>query len=638
MITQKQRYGTVIVLALLLLLIAGAGAYQAIFFLLDAVSSYRLHDDVLIVLMTRMAVMVGVCFVAALIITLTSLIFMRREFERRRRTEERLGRVLKTAEQAGDLITILEKRGRIEYINKAVEETAGYTQKELVGKRSKPWLPWYTDEKYLRVMRETVMLGTPYRAEVICRRKSGEPFVLQEHVTPLKDSRGNITRMLSTAREVTRQKDLEEKLDHLAHHDALTGIPNRRRLVARLEQELAAARQGNLALSVLIMDIDRFKYINDIFGYEMGDKVLTRTAELLRAAIGNKDLVARLGSDEFAVVHLSDTLDVDAAAVARKIKDAIASSMRIGEQDIVVTVTIGIAVFPQNGEDAETLLKNADMALSRAKVQGRNTVQFFSSDIVERMSDFYFLEKRLFSALKNDEYLIDYQPYCDLSTRKIAGVEALIKWNSGDRGMVSPSKFIPTLEDTGLIIDVGEWVMRTACKQIKAWNRNGTSFPVSVNLSLLQFRHKYLVDMVSDAIREFRLDPRCLTLEVTEGICIHDMDLTISILRKLKDTGISISVDDFGTGYSSLNYIKKLPVDNLKIDMSFVRDVAKDPDAASIITAITGLARSLNLKTIAEGVETEEQRNILHLLRCDMGQGYYFSPAVSAAEFEKLIF
>jgi diguanylate cyclase (GGDEF)-like protein/PAS domain S-box-containing protein len=637
MITQKQRYGTVIGLALMLLLIAGAGAYQAIFFLLDAVSSHRPHDDVLIASVTRMAVMVGACFVAALIITLTSLIFMRREFERRRRTEERLGRVLKTAEQAGDLITILEKRGRIEYINKAVEETTGYTQKELVGKRSKPWLPWYTDEKYLRVMRETVMLGTPYRAEVICRRKSGEPFVLQEHVTPLKDSRGNITRMLSTAREVTRQKDLEEKLDHLAHHDALTGVPNRRSLVARLEQELATARQGSRALSVLIMDIDRFKYINDIFGYEMGDKVLTRTAELLRAAIGNKDLVARLGSDEFAVVHLSDTLDVDAAAVARKIKNAISSSMRIGEQDIVVTVTIGISVFPQNGQDAETLLKNADMALSRAKVQGRNTIQFFSSDIVERMSDFYFLEKRLFSALKNDEYLIDYQPYCDLSTRKIAGVEALIKWNSGELGLVSPSKFIPTLEDTGLIIDVGEWVMRTACKQIKAWNRNGTSFPVSVNLSLLQFRHKYLVDMVSDALREFRLDPRCLTLEVTEGICIHDMDLTISILRKLKDTGISISVDDFGTGYSSLNYIKKLPVDNLKIDMSFVRDVAKDPDAASIVTAITGLARSLNLKTIAEGVETEEQRNILHLLRCDMGQGYYFSPAVSAAEFEKLI-
>lgn len=637
MITQKQRYGTVIGLGLMLLLLAGAGAYQAISVLLEAVSSHRPADDVLTASVTRMAVMVGACFVAALIISLASLIFMRREFERRRRTEERLGRVLKTAEQAGDLITILEKRGRIEYINKAVEETTGYTQKALVGKRSKPWLPWYTDEKYLRVMRETVMLGTPYRAEVICRRKNGEPFVLQEHVTPLKDNRGNITRMLSTAREVTRQKDLEEKLDHLAHHDALTGVPNRRRLVDQLEQEIAAARQGNHALSVLIMDIDRFKFINDIFGYEMGDKVLMRVAELLRTAIGSRDLVARLGSDEFAVVHLSDTLAVDAAAVAKKIKDAISSSMKISGQDIVVTVTIGIAVFPLNGQNAEILLKNADMALSRAKVQGRNTVQFFSSDIVERMSDFYFLEKRLFSALKNDEYLINYQPYCDLTTRKIAGAEALIKWNSGDLGLVSPSKFIPTLEDTGLIIDVGEWVMRSACRQGKEWSRSDRGFPVSVNLSLIQFRHKYLVDMVTDAIREFRLDPRYLTLEVTEGICIHDMDLTISILKKLKDTGVSISVDDFGTGYSSLNYIKKLPVDNLKIDMSFVRDVTRDPDAASIITAITGMARSLNLKTIAEGVETEEQRNILHLLRCDMGQGYYFSPAVPAAEFEKLL-
>ncbi len=635
--SQKNIYGTIVGFGVLLLFLAGAGSYEALSSLRAAIGSRVSVDNALAGPVYRAIIMVAACFVAAFIIALTSSVFIRREFERRRRTEERMGRVLQTADQAGDLITIVERKGRIEYINRAVEETTGYTHKELVGKRSKPWLPWYTDEKYLRVMRETVMRGTPFRAEVICRRKSGEPFFLQEHVTPLKDSRGNITRMLSTAREMTRQKDLEEKLDYLDHHDVLTGVPNRRHLVDRLEQELAAARQGNRALTVLIMDIDRFKYVNDIFGYEMGDKVLTRAAELLRAAIGNKDLVARLGSDEFAVVHLSDTLAADAAAVVRKIKEAMSSSMKIGDQDIVATVTIGIAVFPLNGQDAETLLKNADMALSRAKVQGRNTVQFFSSDIVERMSDFYFLEKRLFSALKNDEYLINYQPYCDLSTKKIAGAEALIKWNSSELGMVSPSKFIPTLEDTGLIIDVGEWVMRSACRQSKAWNRNGTSFPVSVNLSLLQFRHKYLVDMVSDAIREFRLDPRYLTLEVTEGICIHDMDLTISILKKLKDTGVTISVDDFGTGYSSLNYIKKLPVDNLKIDMSFIRDVAKDPDAASIITAITGMARSLSLKTIAEGVETEEQRNILHLLRCDMGQGFYFSPAVPAAEFEKLL-
>ncbi len=621
----------------MLLLIAGAGAYEAIFILLDAISSHRPVYDVLTAPVTRMAIMVGAGFIAALIIALASIIFMRREFERRRRTEERLSRVLKTAEQAGDLITIAEKRGRIEYVNKAVEQITGYTQKELLGKRSKPLFPWYTDEKVAQKMRDDVISGDPFRAVLACRTKSGTQFFIQEHVTPLKDSRGNITRMLSTAREITFQKNLEDRLDHLLRHDSLTGLANRREFVDRLQQELTAARKSSRSVSVLIMDIDRFKYINDIFGYEMGDKVLTQAAILLRAAIGDRDHMARLGSDEYAIAHTSDAQSVDAAVVAKKVRDTIARDMKIGNQEIVVTVTIGVAVSPHNGDDAETLLKNADMALSRAKAQGRNTVQFFSTDISERMSDFYFMEKRLFSALKNDEYLVNYQPFCDLSTKKITGAEALIRWKSGDLGMVSPAKFIPTLEDTGLIIDVGEWALRTACRQIKEWSGNGWMFPVSVNLSLIQFRHKYLVGMVSDAIREFRLDPRYLTLEVTEGICIHDIGLTIAILKKLKDTGVSISVDDFGTGYSSLNYIKKLPVDNLKIDMSFVSDVAKDPDAASIISAITGLARNLNLKTIAEGVETEEQRNILRLLRCDMGQGFYFSPAVPAAEFKKLL-
>ena len=637
MMTQKQRYGTVIGLGLILLLTAGIGAYEAMSYLLTAVSSHHPADDVLTATVTRMAIMVGACFIAALIITLASVIFMRREFERRRRTEERLGRVLKTAEQAGDLITIMEKRGRIEYVNKAVELTTGFTQKELLGKRSKPLLPWYTDDKVAQKMRDSVLSGDPFRAVISCRNKNGDEFFVQEHVTPLKDSRGNITRMLSTAREITIQKSLEERLDHLERHDSLTSIANRRVFVEQLQENLTEARKSNRSVSVLIMDIDRFKYINDIFGYDMGDKVLTRTAELLGAVIADRDHMARLGSDEFAIAHASDAQNVDAASVAKNIRDTIARDMKIGNQEIIVTVTIGIAVSPHNGDDAETLLKNADMALSRAKSQGRNTVQFYSADISERMSDFYFMEKRLFSALKNDEYLVNYQPYCDLSSKKIAGAEALIRWRSGDLGLVSPAKFIPTLEDTGLIIDVGEWAMRTACKQIKECSGSGRMFPVSVNLSLIQFRHKYLVGMVSDAIKEHKLDPRYLTLEVTEGICIHDMDLTISILKKLKDTGVSISVDDFGTGYSSLNYIKKLPVDNLKIDMSFIRDVAKDPDAASIITAITGLARSLSLKTIAEGVETEEQRNILHLLRCDMGQGFYFSPAVPAAEFEKLL-
>jgi diguanylate cyclase (GGDEF)-like protein/PAS domain S-box-containing protein len=636
MITQKQRYGAAIGLGLTLLLIAGVGAYEAMSYLLKAVTAYNPADELLAASVTRVAVMVGVCFVAALIIALASTIFMRREFERRRRTEERLDRVLKTAEQAGDLITILEKRGRIEYSNKAVELITGYTQKELLGKRNKPLFPWYTDEVVAQKMRDSVLSGDSFRAVLGCRTKNGEQFFIQEHVTPVKDSRGNITRMLSTAREITRQKQLEERLDYLDNYDPLTGVSNRKSFAVQLRQALRPNQNGDQLLSVMIMDIDRFKYINDLFGSEVGDEVLQRISETLRGTVGKGDIVARLGSDEFGVIHRYRPHLIDTVSVAEHIRRAVAQKVMIGGQDIVMTVTIGIAIFPDNGKDAKTLLKNADIALSRAKSQGRNTIQFYSTDIIERISDFYFMEKRLFSALKNEEYLINYQPYCDLSTKKIAGAEALIRWKSGDL-TVGPTKFIPTLEDTGMIIDVGEWVLRTACRQIKEWMRINRNLSVAVNLSLLQFRHRNFIAMVSEAIKDMGIDPGNLTLELTESICIHDMDLTITILRKLKNVGVTISVDDFGTGYSSLNYIKKLPVDNLKIDMSFVRDVTRDPDAASIITAITSMARSLNLKTIAEGVETEEQRNILHLLRCDMGQGFYFSPAVPAAEFEKLL-
>ncbi|MHB8846402.1 MAG: putative bifunctional diguanylate cyclase/phosphodiesterase [Nitrospirota bacterium] len=627
----------VIGLAILLLIVAAAGAYQAIVSLLSTVSMNTASDTAVTESAVRMAVMVALCFAAAAIISMTSLVLMGREFDRRRRTEDRLDQVMQSAEQAGDLITILGTGGAIEYVNHAVEETTGYSHADLVDRRSKPALPWYREEQGLQEMRDAVLAGNTFRAMVTCRRKNGTPFYLQEHVTALRDRSGRVTRMLSTAREITIQKQLEDRLTYLDRHDALTESPNRKAFIEQLDREIAEASAAQRFLSVLIMDIDRFKYINDIFGFETGDRVLQQVAKTLRALAGERDLLARFGGNEFAMAHRGDAQQPDAAGLASRIKAAFAGGVRIGEQDIAVTFTLGIAVFPPNGSDAETLVKNADMALSRAKAQGRNGIQFFSADLGERMSDFYFLEKRLFHALRNDEYLVNYQPYCQLATKKIAGAEALISWKSGELGLVAPSRFIPALEDTGMIIDVGEWVLRTACSQIGKLTQDGACIPVSVNLSLAQFRHKHLVGMVAEAIRDHKLDPRYLTLEVTESICIHDMDLTITTLKKLKDTGVSISVDDFGTGYSSLNYIKKLPVDNLKIDMSFIRDVARDPDAASIVTAITSLARSLSLKTIAEGVETEEQRNILHLLRCDLGQGYYFSPAVSAGEFEKML-
>ena len=633
----KQKYGVLIGLGVLLLFIAGAGAYRAITTLLALIDAVAPAPSVLAAAVGRVTIMLAACFLSALFIALISAVFIRKEFERRRRTEERLSRVLQTAEQAGDLIAIVEKKGRIEYVNRAVEQTTGYAQKDLVGKRSKPWLPWYTDAQVLQGIRDTVLAGNPYRAMVTCRKKNGDLFFLQEHVTPLKDSRGNIMRMLSTAREITLQKNLEDRLDYLDKFDPLTGVANRRFFAERLSHEISRARRDGNRISVMIMDIDRFKYINDLFGGDVGDEVLQRVAEILRSAVSERDVVARLGSDEFGVIHLYDTQLIDPASVAERIRHAVSQKITIGGQDIVMTLTMGVAMHPDNGGDAKAVLKNADMALSRAKSQGRNTIQFFSADITNGIQEFYLMEKRLFGALKNDEYTVGYQPLCDLSTKKVAGAEALIRWTNSDLGAVAPSRFVPTLEETGMIVDVGEWVLRTACRQIRDWKRSNRALSVSVNLSHLQFRHRRLVGMVADMIRDLSIDPRFLTLELTESICIQDIDFAISVLKKLKDVGVAISIDDFGTGYSSLSYIKRLPIDNLKIDMSFVRDVTKDPDAASIITAITSMARSLGLKTVAEGVETEEQLNILRLLRCDMGQGFYFGPAVPAADFEKFL-
>jgi diguanylate cyclase (GGDEF)-like protein len=441
----------------------------------------------------------------------------------------------------------------------------------------------------------------------------------------------------SVTRLVARQRELADRLDYLDKYDPLTGLPNRRCLVEMLESEIRRARELGRAFSILVTDVNRLRHINDLFGHEAGDEVLKQVAGRLRAVVGERDIVARLGGGEFAVVHLDCSPPIDAAATAEKIQQAVSRSISRGEHDFVVTSTAGIAVYPDHGQDAQTLLRNADLALVKARSQGRNTIQVFDEAMSRSISELFLLERRLFGALENGEYLVHYQPCFALATQEVASAEALLKWNNGHDGVVPASKFVHLLEDTGMILNVGRWVLETACGQIKDWETKKLVLPVAVNLSMVQFRDRGLVGAVADAISGFKLDPAHLTLEVTESVCLQDMEFAIKTLRRLKDMGVSLSIDDFGTGYSSLSYLKRLPVDNIKIDISFVRDVATDQDTASIVSAVTTLARALNLKTIAEGVETEEQRKILHLLRCDMGQGLFFSPAVSAREFESLL-
>ncbi len=567
---------------------------------------------------------------------LTYHLFLRNLFTLRKRDQKTLKKLLITVEQSSDLVVVTDKSGMIEYVNKAVEKVSGYTNAELMGKNRDIWKSGKHGEKFFSEMQDTLSAGLPFSGLAVYRAKNGKLFYLEETVTPFRDGDA-ITHFISTGKDVTHQKNLKEKVNYLTHFDVLTGMPNRVLFADLLEQGIIKARQSDWLTAVLAIDIDRFKLVNDEFGFSAGNDVLRAIAERLTTTVGGGGTVARIGSDEFGIALHNMVGPQDISAAVERIMINVRQPIMLRGEELVLSLAVGISVYPNDGGSAEKLLGNAHIALSKAKSEGRNNYQFFTQNITRKASEGMLMEKRLNSALKNEEYLVYYQPYVDMTTKRIGGAEALIKWKSDKHGMVAPSKFIPLLEDSGMIIDVGQWVLRTACRQIKRWDRELSKIPIAVNLSLLQLRHKDVVDMVDRTIQEFGIDPSRLILEVTEGMCIYDLDFARLVLKRLKDIGVSISIDDFGTGYSSLSYLKKLPVDNVKIDMSFVKDITTDPDAASIVSAITTLARNLNLKTIAEGIETEDQWKILRLLRCDMGQGFLFSPALPALEISKFV-
>jgi diguanylate cyclase (GGDEF)-like protein/PAS domain S-box-containing protein len=574
--------------------------------------------------------------VIAIIIVLAYFLYVRKQIALRKNDRETLKKLLITVEQSSDLIVVTDKTGTIEYVNKAVEDVSGYASEELLGKNRDIWKSGKHAEKFFTEMQDTVFAGLPFSGLAIYRAKNGKLFYLEETVTPFRDE-GSITHLISTGKDVTHQKNLKEKVNYLSHYDVLTGMPNRVLFSDLLEQGIRKARQNKSLIAVLAVDIDRFKLVNDAFGFSAGNDILRAITERLTDTVAGGGSVARIGSDEFGIALYNMVGVPDISSAVERIMRNVRQPIMLRGEELVLSLAVGVSVYPDDAESVEKLLGNAHIALSKAKSEGRNNYQFFTRHITKKASEGMLMEKRLSSALKKEEYLVYYQPYLDMITRRVGGVEALIKWKSDRHGMVAPSKFIPLLEDSGMIIDVGEWVLRTACRQIKQWNWEPAKFPVAVNLSLMQLRHRDVIDMVERTVREFDIDPSRLILEVTEGMCIYDLDFASIILKKLKNIGVSISIDDFGTGYSSLSYLKKLPVDNVKIDMSFVKDITVDPDAASIVSAITTLARNLNLKTIAEGVETEDQWKILRLLRCDMAQGFLFSPALPAMEISKLV-
>ncbi len=431
------------------------------------------------------------------------------------------------------------------------------------------------------------------------------------------------------------RKKAEEKAQHLAYYDALTGLSNRNLFIDRLKQAIARSEYTGKNIALLTLDIDRFKAINDTFGFDAGDAVLKEIARRLLSIVRDGDTVSRFASDDFGVLLIEVAEPADTILITEKIMNMVSRPVLYGGKEILLTLCAGIAIYPADGRDAESLLKNANLAFEKAKDQGRKNYQFYTEEMDKKASEFLMMERDLYQAISNEEFILHYQPYWDINTKKIAGAEALIRWQKPDSGLISPGVFIPVLEETRMIIEVGEWILRTAARQAKEWQNSGRlAVPVSVNLSLIQFKQKNLLQMISRIIQEAGVSPRLLTLEITESAFVQDKDFAYSVLAALREMGISISIDDFGTGYSSLAHLKSFPVDNLKIDMNFIKDLAADSDSASIVSAIISMAHALNLRTIAEGIETEEQWRILRLLRCDLGQGYYFSKPLPAQEVE----
>jgi diguanylate cyclase (GGDEF)-like protein/PAS domain S-box-containing protein len=462
------------------------------------------------------------------------------------------------------------------------------------------------------------------RFEWLHQRKDGNVFLAEVCLTALTLS-GKPT-LLANVRDITERKNAQERVQYLAYYDDLTGLPNRTLLQDRLAKALAAARRQEHKVAVLFLDLDRFKDINDQLGHSVGDLLLQEVAERLKKWAREQDTVARLGGDEFLILlaHVMDT--PDAAIAAERLMDAMTAEFDIQGHSLNVSCSIGISIFPENGTDCETLIKNADAAMYSTKADGRNNFRFFTEDMNAQAAERLTLESSLRSALARKQLFLMYQPQMDIATGRITGLEALLRWQHPEFGLVRPDRFIRIAENSGLIVSIGEWVLRTACVQARAWQNEGLSaVTVAVNVSAIQFRRDGFCELIRSVLRETGLAPQHLELELTESLLLADADVTLSIIRELKAIGVTLAIDDFGTGYSSFSYLRQFRVSKLKIDRTFIRDVAINPDDAAITAAIISMAKSLNLRVMAEGVENEAQMSFLRQHQCDEIQGYYFS-------------
>ncbi len=533
---------------------------------------------------------------------------------------------------------ITDVEGKIKYVNPAFEAITGFSREESIGKKPGFLRSGKQDNAFYKNIWETILSGNVYNGIVINKRKDGSHFYEEKTITPIRSKDNKITHFISTGKDISERMRTQERLHYMAHHDSLTKLPNRTLFLDRLRQSMARARWHNRLVAVMFLDLDRFKNINDSLGHNTGDQLLIQLTQRLSNSIRAGDTIARFGGDEFAVLLDDIASEKDVSLLAKKILDTLAPVFHINEREFFITASIGVSIFPNDGDDSDTLLRNADVAMYRAKDMGRNNYQFYSNEMSARAFERLTLENSLRHALKRREFFLLYQPQISLHDNKISGVEALLRWQHPDLGVISPSEFVPLLEETGLIVEVGNWVLRTACKQAYEWHQTGYNFlNLSVNLSGRQFNNPDFTKDFHSIIQECQINPELLELELTESMLMRNASKTVSALNTLNHLGVRIAVDDFGTGYSSLNYLRRFPITTLKIDRSFIRDVVDDSDDAAITSAIIVMAQSLNLNVIAEGVETESQLEFLKSLNCNQIQGNYFSSPVTASSLGRML-
>jgi len=456
-------------------------------------------------------------------------------------------------------------------------------------------------------------------------RKNGEVIWISENARAVHDSEGRIVCFEGTVEDITELKLYQARIEQQAHYDALTGLANRTLLQDRLSHAIRSAKSYGSSLAVVFVDLDRFKYVNDSLGHHVGDELLRSMAERLKASVRESDTVARIGGDEFVLLINGYGDPETVAPVLERLMAEVSRPWATSQGEFNVTCSIGVALYPTDGATAEELLKHADSAMYRAKEKGRNNFQFFTAELNALITERLELESNLRRALERDQFSLLYQPRMDLHTGRIIGVEALLRWTLANGEQISPSRFIPIADEVGLMVPIGRWVLREACRQAKAWQDQGIPpMIISVNVSARQFRQDNVVDMIEEVLRETGLDPTLLEVELTESALMYDADQYVSMLDKISDLGVSIALDDFGTGYSNLSYLKRFPVDRLKVDKSFVHDITHDADDATIVRAIIALGHNLGLKVVAEGVETEQQVAFLLDNDCDELQGNYF--------------